>query len=155
MKLHYPITLIFLITIFSHTLMAMESNLIQNIVLSGNESFSDEQIHAKMKTNIGASYDEEVLKQDFERIIEFYRKNGFQFARIDEMRQLIKEFADGVFLHIYIDEGTIGEISVEGNTRTKDYVIIRELLFQVGDAYTVEDELESERILRRKSYLGT
>lgn len=155
MKLHYPITLIFLITIFSHTLMAMESNLIQNIVLSGNESFSDEQIHAKMKTEIGANYDEEVLKQDFERIIEFYRKHGFQFARIDEMRQLIKEFADGVFLHIYIDEGTIGEISVEGNTRTKDYVIIRELLFQVGDTYTVEDELESERILRRKSYLGT
>ena len=155
MKLYYPITLIFLIIIFSHTLMAMESDRIRNIVLSGNESFSDEQIHAKMTTEIGANYDEEVLKQDFERIIEFYRKNGFQFARIDEMRQLIKEFADGVFLHIYIDEGTIGKISVEGNTRTKDYVIIRELLFQVGDAYTVEDELESERILRRKSYLGT
>ena len=129
---------------------------IRNIILSGNESFSDKQLIALMETQVGKDYDEAVLKADFDRILNFYRKNGFPFARIDEKQLRIRKFPEGVYiLTIPIDEGTIKKITVIGNTRTRDSVIIRELLFEVGDIYTVEDELESERILRRKAYLGT
>ena len=127
---------------------------VRKIILRGNEAFSDEQLRQGMRTEVGAVYDEEILKQDFDRIIGFYRKSGYSFARIDEKRLFKKGFPDGVYLHIYIDEGQIGQLSVEGNSRTRDHVILRELLFKTGDVYTVEDELESERILRRKPYLG-
>ena len=128
---------------------------VRKIILRGNEAFSDEQLRQGMRTEVGEIYDEDLLAGDFKRIIRFYRKNGFSFARIDEKRLLKKGFADGVYLHIYIDEGRIGELTVEGNSRTRDHVILRELLFKTGDVYTVEDELESERILRRKPYLGS
>ena len=128
---------------------------VRKIILRGNEAFSDEQLRQGMRTEVGEIYDEDLLAGDFKRIIRFYRKNGFSFARIDEKRLLKKGFADGVYLHIYIDEGRIGELTVEGNSRTRDHVILRELLFKTGDVYTVEDELESGRILRRKPYLGS
>ena len=127
---------------------------VRKIILRGNEAFSDEQLRLGMQTEVGETYDDELLRKDFERIVGFYRKNGFSFARIDEKRLFKKGFADGVYLHIYIDEGRIGQLTVEGNSRTRDHVILRELLFKTGDVYTVEDELESERILRRKPYLG-
>ena len=127
---------------------------VRKIILRGNEAFPDEILRQGMRTEVAEIYDEELLKEDFNRIIGFYKKHGFSFARIDEKRLLKKGFPDGVYLHIYIDEGRIGQLTVEGNSRTRDYVILQELLFKTGDVYTVEDELESERILRRKPYLG-
>lgn len=135
-------------------LLHADSELIRNIVLVGNEAYDENQISNVMHSKIGEDYDAEILNQDLEQISAFYQQNGFQFARIDGEQVTIKRFSDGVYLRILIDEGKIGKISVTGNTRTNDHVIQRELLFQVGDTYTVEDELESERILRRKPYLG-
>ena len=128
---------------------------IRNVVLAGNEVFSNDQIQDVMQIRVGQAYNEDLLKQDFERITTFYEKHGFRFARIDEELLFIKELSDGVYIRIHIDEGEIGKITVKGNRRTREHVIIRELLFQVGDIYTWDDELESERILRRKRYLGS
>ena len=128
---------------------------VRKIILRGNEAFSNKQLRQGMQTEVGETYDEELLREDFKRIVGFYRKNGFSFARIDEKLLFKRSFPDGVYLHIYIDEGRIGQLTVEGNSRTRDHVILRELLFKTGDVYTVEDELESERILRRKPYLGS
>ena len=152
MNARYFIILVFF---FMLCCSAMADHLaVRKIILRGNEAFSDEQLRLGMQTEVGETYDEELLRKDFKRIVGFYRKNGFSFARIDEKRLFKKGFADGVYLHIYIDEGRIGQLTVEGNSRTRDHVILRELLFKTGDVYTVEDELESERILRRKPYLG-
>ncbi|MCZ6679083.1 MAG: hypothetical protein O7E52_17760 [Candidatus Poribacteria bacterium] len=153
MKFLYP--LIFLIFIaFSQTLLA-DSSRIRNVILTGNEAFSSDELQSLMHTQIGEDYSEALLRQDFDQIITFYQEHGFRFARIDESRLFIKKFSEGVYLRIHIDEGKIGKITVSGNQRTWTRVIIRELLFQVGDIYTWEDELESERILRRKRYLGS
>jgi outer membrane protein assembly factor BamA len=49
----------------------------------------------------------------------------------------------------------IGRIWCSGNGRTKDHVILRELLFRGGDAYELELVQESERNLRSLAYLGS
>ena len=108
-----------------------------------------------MQSQVGDDYDPNLLHQDFEWIANFYQVHGFQFARVDPERLVVLEFTDGVYLRIYIDEGRIGRITVKGNTRTRTDVIRSELLFEVGDVYIEDDELESERILRRKPYLGS
>ena len=133
------IALVFFI-IFCRSALA-DPQVVRKIILRGNEAFSDEQLRRGMRTEVGEIYDEVLLREDFKRIIDFYKKNGFSFARIDEERLLKKGFHDGVYLHIYIDEGRIGNLTVEGNSRTRNHVILRELLFNTGDVYTVEDEL--------------
>ena len=153
MKCFCPLALIFFI--FLPQALPADSIPIRNIIVTGNEAFSSEEILGLMQSQVGVDYDLELLHRDFERIASFYQAHGFQFARVDEEQLVLLKFSDGVYLRIYIDEGIIGKITVQGNQRTKDYVIRQELLFERGDVYIEDDELESERILRRKPYLGS
>jgi len=131
-----------------------ETTKIHRIVLTGNQILTDNEIRDVMQTRVGQTFDPIQLKQDFDQIINRFHAQGYHFARIDEDRLLIKQLDRGLYLHIHIDEGTIGKITVEGNDRTRTEVIIRELLFGVGSVYIYDEELESERILRRQSYLS-
>ena len=153
MKCLCSFALIILI-LLPHTLPA-DAAPIRNIIVTGNEAFSSEKILGLMQSQVGDEYDPDLLRQDFEWIASFYQTHGFQFAQVDPEQLVLLTFSDGVYLRIYIDEGIIGKIEVKGNERTKAYVIKQELLFEVGDVYIQDDELESERILRRKPYLGS
>ena len=130
------------------------ASIVRSLIIKGNNSFSEQQIRALMQTDVWSVYDASVLEADFEAIINFYKENGYRFARIDTEELSVKKFADGVYLGIEIDEGTIGEISLSGNEKTKKDVILRELLFEVGDVYIEADKVESEQTLRDKSYIG-
>ncbi|MDE0554729.1 MAG: hypothetical protein OXI24_10965, partial [Candidatus Poribacteria bacterium] len=116
-----------------------EANTVRSLVLSGNNSFPDQQIRALMRTDVWDAYDARLLKADFEAIVRFYRENGYQFARIVEEQLSVKQFRDGIYLGIEIDEGSIGKIVVTGNIQTKEEVIRRELLFVEGDVFTEAD----------------
>ena len=131
-----------------------EANTVRSLVIKGNRSFSEQQIRALMQTDVWSVYDERILESDFQAITRFYKENGYRFARIDNEQLSVKKFADGVYLGIEIDEGTIGEINLSGNEKTKTDVILRELLFEVGDVYIEADKGESEQILRDKTYIG-
>ncbi len=153
MKCLCPLVLIILI--FLPQTSPADSVPIRNIIITGNEAFSSEEILGLMQSRTGGNYDPELLRQDFDQIAKFYQEHGFQFAQVDEEQLVLLKFSDGVYLRIYIDEGRIGRITIKGNTRTQTDVIRQELLFERGDVYIQDDELESERILRRKSYLGS
>ena len=153
MKCLCPLTLIILILLPQTS--PADSVPIRNIIVTGNEAFSSEKILSLMQSQVGDDYDHNLLRQDFQWIASFYQMHGYQFARVDEEQLVALKFSDGVYLRIYIDEGRIGRITIKGNTRTKTDVIRQELLFERGDVYIQDDELESERILRRKSYLGS
>ncbi len=132
-----------------------EASIVRSLIIKGNHSFSEQQIRALMRTDVWDVYDASVLEADFEAITGFYKKNGYQFARIVETQNYVKKFEDGVYLGFEIDEGIIGSITVSGNTQTREHVVLRELLFQEGDVYIEADKTESERILRRKAYIGS
>ncbi len=132
-----------------------EANIVRSLIIKGNHSFSEQQIRALMWTDVWDVYDASVLEADFEAITDFYKKNGYQFARIVEAQNYVKKFEDGVYLGFEINEGIIGSITVSGNTQTREHVVLRELLFQEGDVYIEADKTESERILRRKAYIGS
>jgi hypothetical protein len=131
-----------------------EARIVRSLVIEGNESFSEQQIRALMRTDVWSVYDGNILKADLASITRFYRENGYRFAHVNEEQLSVKEFADGVYLGIEIDEGRVGNIIVSGNIKTKEDVIRRELLFTEGDVYTEADREESEQILRRKTYIG-
>lgn len=135
--------------------LADEANIVRSLIIKGNNSFSEQQIHALMQTDVWSVYDAAVLESDFEAITDFYKRNGYRFARIIVAQNYVKKFEDGIYLGFEIDEGIIGNITVSGNTQTREHVVLRELLFQEGDVYIEADKSESERILRRKAYIGS
>ena len=117
MKCLCPLVLIFLISL--PQILPANSVPIRNIIVTGNEAFSGEEILSLMQSRVGGDYDPELLHQDFERIASLYQKHGYQFARVDPEQLVVLKFSDGVYLRIYIDEGRIGRIIVRGNSRTK------------------------------------
>ncbi len=131
------------------------ASIVRSLIIKGNNSFSEQQIRALMQTDVWSIYDASVLEADFEAITDFYKSNGYRFARIVEAQNYVKKFEDGIYLGFEIDEGIIGSITVSGNTQTREHVVLRELLFQEGDVYIEADKSESERILRRKAYIGS
>ena len=153
MKYFCPLALIFLILL--PQALPADSIPIRNIIVTGNEAFSSEEILGLMQSQVDGDYDPDQLHRDFEQIASYYQEHGYQFARVDEEQLVLLKFSDGVYIRFYIDEGIIGRITVRGNQRTREHVIRQELLFASGDVYIQDDELESERILRRKPYLGS
>ena len=128
-----------------------QANVVRSVVIKGNHSFSHHKILELMQTKEGILYDAEMLKKDTERITRLFHNNGITYARVTEKPIKI----DGViYVGIEIDEGRIGKITLSGNTKTRDNVILRELLFQEGDIYTEADKTESARILRQKTHIG-
>ena len=124
---------------------AAAANTVRSLVISGNNSFSDQHIRALMRTDVWSTYDETVMKADFAAIIRFYQENGYQFARIVEEQLSVKKFKDGIYLGIEIDEGSIGKILVSGNIQTKEEVIRRELLFAEGISIQKQIEKRASR----------
>ena len=124
---------------------------IESIVISGNHSFNKEEILQLMDVKIGEIYDQESVKNDTDRISNFYRNKGFLYVRVVESPNIIN---DEVFLRLRIDEGIIRSFTVTGNTKTKENVILRELLLKKDKVYIEADRKESERILRQKPYIG-
>lgn len=133
------------------TISAEQHNLVRSVIIKVDQSYTQQQIRDLMQTDVGKRYDVEVLKKDVERITRFFHNKGRSYTRVREKPIMLD---DGVYISIEIDEGRIGVMSVSGNTKTKDHVILRELLFQEGDIYIEADKKESERILRQKRYIG-
>lgn len=76
-------------------------------------------------------------------ILDYYENNGFPFSsiRIESVEFYDDSTNENHFanLTLYIDEGTkstIDRIEIEGNEKTKDFVITRALQFKIGEEYS-------------------
>ncbi len=53
---------------------------VKRVEIKGNSSFSDSQVRALMKTRYGRFFDQQILKEDLEKIVHFYQNHGYYFA---------------------------------------------------------------------------
>lgn len=69
-----------------------------------------------------------------------YREDGYTAATITDV-----DVSDDGIIYIVLNEGVIGDIVIEGNTKTKTYVIMREIRTEIGtvfNAVTFRRDLE-------------
>ena len=59
-------------------------------------------------------------------IQELYSSRGYILARVTK----VSDDPDGV-INVIIDEGVIGDIIVEGNNKTKDFIVKRNIFLQL------------------------
>ncbi len=101
------------------------------IFFSGNSVFSDSVLKTQIQTEFGKPINYYRSKEDILQIIKLYKENGYALVNINQ----IKLACDT--LKIEIDEGIISSIIMEGNERTKDYVILREFPLKQGDIFNI------------------
>lgn len=150
------ISLLFAIIVFGtyvQPVYAEQKNLVRSVFVRGNRSFKQKHLLGLMQTKSGKPYNIDKLKEDTKNITQFLHGKGYIYAKVSVKPIRIQD-EDGVFIRIEIDEGVIGDIILTGNTKTKDSIILRDLLFQEGDVFVEADRKESERIISQKPYIG-
>lgn len=116
--------------------------------------FPEEKIYTKLQTKSGKVFSLKTLKEDESVITHLFADFGYAYVKVDT--QIEKDPKEKLVNLIFnIDKGPvvyIGRIEIEGNTKTRDKVIRRELKIAEGWPYSVSRIEESERRLRRLGY---
>lgn len=146
-----------LILLIGKSVYGQQARTVKSIVIREKDTYSisdEKHILEFMRTRVGSDYDQKVLEQDLATIVRFFKNKGFTYARIDKTDDPVKIVNNEIHIGIVVDKGVVGEITLEGNRKTHDDVILQELLFKTGEIYTKDDREESERIIRQKRYIS-
>lgn len=128
-----------------------ENPLIKEIKLSQNKAVSRDAILAIMKSRAGDVLSLDYIRADVAAIQLLYKDRGYFQARIKQVKLPQKEDDS---LEIIMSEGIISGISVTGNTKTKAYVITREMTVKQGDILQADHLKEDLRRIYNLSYFS-
>ncbi len=124
---------------------------ISSVQVSGNERFSRREIAGWLELKPGDVFDELVLEQGLNRILDRFAAEGYYFAAIDSVRRDFSVDSSRVTLTILIDEG--GETFLDGVEVTDSQGEKRSELedeFRIGSDFSPRDfEFGVEEVLQR------
>ena len=106
---------------------------IKEINIEGNTIVSVEKIREVMVLREGQVFCQKILKNDVDRISQLYKDKGYLLINIKDIN-----FDEEGKLWIKISEGRLGKIVIEGNDKTKEKVITREINIKPGDLFNFE-----------------
>lgn len=112
-------------------IMVKENPLLKGVEFHGNAVLDDSTIYRNASFNTGEPINFELVESALEQVIGFYRRNYWSLALI---KSVDFDSTDGI-LSVYINEGIIRDVSVAGNSVTKDFVILREFPLKSGDIF--------------------
>ncbi|SNR70884.1 outer membrane protein assembly factor BamA [Lutibacter flavus] len=131
-----------------------------DIKFIGNSKYTDEQLQRILRIEKGDTYNGKVLKErvtgdgspDSEDISTVYQNNGYLFSRVLPVETRINNDSIDVEIRIYEDQQTkIRKVTVNGNDRTNDHVVYREIATKPGYLYSKSDII---RTIREIGQLG-
>lgn len=131
-----------------------------NISFLGNSKYTDLQLQSLLRIEKGDTYNGKILKErvlgdgkpDSEDITTLYQDNGYLFSRILPVETKIVNDSIDVEIRIYEDQPTrIRKVTVNGNDRTNDHVVYREITTKPGYLYSKSDII---RTIREIGQLG-
>ena len=106
---------------------------LQGFDLSGNTVFSTEVLEAQVADYLHRPVTLADIYKLADVLTDYYQSRGYSIARASVPQQKL----DNGILHIQILEGAIGQLSVEGNTRTRSGVILgQSAALAPGQVYT-------------------
>ncbi len=126
------------------------------ITFTGNKVFSTAKLSAQVYQKTGALLSERKLNQDKQRIDDLYYESGYIFNTID-MVEKRDPASVSIAYEIKIverDRAHIATISFKGNTKTKDFVLSREMPLEVGDIFSKAKIVEGLRNLYNLQYFS-
>lgn len=118
-----------------------EKAVLGSIEVEGNTLMTTDEILREIETHPGMALDQPLLEQDIDLLVRRYERSGYPFASIAIDR--IEPAADRKSLRLVlaITEGSrirIDEVHVNGNTETKEHVIVREAGIPLGEPYNTD-----------------
>jgi len=119
----------------------VENPKVKSIAFQGNEAVSTDKLDLLMSIKPGEILNVKKLNGDLERILKYYYNEGYS-ARISDVN--VSEQGD---VTIVLEELRVSDVRVEGNTKTKEYVIRRQITVKPGELLNVNKLRDDQRRL--------
>ncbi|NLN95392.1 MAG: BamA/TamA family outer membrane protein [Bacteroidales bacterium] len=132
-----------------------------DITWIGNTKYNTEVLSAVLGIEKGDVYNQKILETNLNYnpkgidVSSLYLDDGYLFFRVNPVEVRVEN--DTIDLEMRIFEGkqaTINRVSIKGNTRTNDHVVIRELKTQPGQLFNRSDIIRSTRDLAQLRYFN-
>lgn len=133
----------------------------RNISWIGNTKYSSEVLNSYLKIKKGDVYNQELLQTNLSYnpngfdVSSLYLDDGYLFFNVQPVEVNVEN--DSIDLEIRIYEGkqaTLNKVTVKGNDRTNDHVIIRELYTKPGQLFSRNDIIRTQRELAQLRYFN-
>ncbi len=108
----------------------LENPVLKSVHITGNTVIKTKTLRDAITVKNGEILNSRDLQQNIQAIKEIYRNDGYILAKVTDMN-IDKE--GNLFLKI--NEGILEDYKVKGNTKTKDYVILREMRQKIGEPF--------------------
>lgn len=106
-----------------------ENPVVEEIRFEGNTVYTDEELMELVFTAPGSVFNRVFFRHDLQRIKEKYDKDGYVLTKIADVA------IEGGIINVTIMEPKVGDVIIQGNTKTKTHVIERNLTFKKGDLF--------------------
>ena len=113
------------------TFIVQENPVIESITFTGNTKYTTEQLMTEVFSQEGTVFNRQFFRNDLDRIQERYHKDGYVMTRVSDVQ------IQGGNIYVTILEPKVRDIIIQGNTKTKTYVIRREIKLDDGDLFNV------------------
>jgi outer membrane protein insertion porin family len=133
----------------------------RDIKFVGNTKYTEAQLQTILKINKGDVYDQSALDTKLHMnpngvdISTLYMDDGYLFFNIQPIEVLVEN--DSIDLEIRMYEGKqarINKVTIAGNTKTSDHVILRELRTKPGQLFSRSDVQRSMQALSQIGYFN-
>lgn len=111
------------------TFVVRENPIVESVNFEGNTVYNDEQLNELVFTAPGTVFNRVFFRHDLRRIKEKYDDDGYVMMKIADVQ------IEQGNINVSILEPKIGDVIIQGNTKTKSFVIERQIKFEKGDLF--------------------
>lgn len=131
----------------------------RNITWSGNTKYSSTQLAQILGINRGDVYNQKKLDEGLSLnpngrdVSSLYMDDGYLFFQVNPVE--VQVDGDSIDLEMRVYEGkqaVVNRVTVKGNTKTNDKVILREIRTQPGQLFSRSDIIRTQRELAQLGY---
>jgi outer membrane protein insertion porin family len=128
----------------------------RNISWIGNTKYSSDVLTKVLGIEPGDLYNRKLLEEklyyDPAGVMSLYQDDGYLFSNISPVEVLVQNDSIDIEMRVYEGkQARINKVTVSGNARTNDHVVIRELRTRPGSLYNRSDV---QRTIRELAQLG-
>ncbi len=128
----------------------------RSITWLGNTKYNSEMLTRILGIRSGDIYNHKMLEErllyDPSGVMSVYQDNGYLFSNINPVEILVENDSIDIEMRVYEGkQARINRVTITGNTRTNDNVVIREIRTRPGSLYK---RSEVQRTIRELAQLG-
>jgi outer membrane protein insertion porin family len=124
-----------------------ENPILKGIVLQGNNKLSKDKLLKLMTVKTGEVLNSKTVAANLRAIEESYKAEGYILAKTGDIN-----FSPEGILTVRVNEGIVEDIVVKGNTKSKPFVITREMRTKKGQPFNAKEARVSMQKLYNLGY---